>query len=112
MSVRVVVLVLLLATPLRAQNTGGGTASELMTGAIRAYQDLDFDTAARLLRRVLTPPLVTGLGDPEHTRALTYLGAAEHYRQRHDSAIAVFRRLVLLAPRQRPDTLIFPPSWS
>ena len=61
MSVRVVVLVLLLATPLRAQNAGGGTASELMTGAIRAYQDLDFDTAARLLRRVLTPPLVTGL---------------------------------------------------
>ncbi len=110
MSVRVVVLVLLLATPLRAQNAGGGTASELMTGAIRAYQDLDFDTAARLLRRVLTPPLVTGLGDPEHTRALTYLGAAEHYRQRHDSAIAVFRRLVLLAPRQRPDTLIFPPE--
>ena len=81
-----------------------------MTGAIRAYQDLDFDTAARLLRRALTPPLVSGLGDAERARALAYLGAAEHYRQRQDSAIAVFRRLVLLAPRHRPDTLIFPPE--
>ena len=111
MSARVVLLVLLLATPLRAQNgAGGGTASEVMTGAVRAYQDLDFDTAARLLRRLLTPPLANGLDDAERTRALTYLGAAEHYRQRRDSAIAVFYRLVLLAPRHRPDTLIFPPE--
>jgi len=106
-SARVVVLALLLATPLRAQNP---TASEVLTGAIRAYQDLDFDSAARQLRRVLTPPLATGLGNAERTRALTYLGAAEHYRQRRDSAIAVFRRLVLMAPRHRPDTLIFPPE--
>src|SRR5207247_2645483 len=89
---------------------GGGTASEVMTGAVRAYQDLDFDTAARLLRRLLTPPLANGLDDAERTRALSYLGAAEHYRGRPDSAIAVFRRLAVLAPRDQPDTLIFPPE--
>src|SRR5712664_43888 len=111
MSVRVVALALLLAAhapaPLRAQN---GSASEVMTGAVRAYRDLDFDGAARLLRRVLTPPLATGLDDADRARALTYLDAAEHYRERPDSAIAVFRRLVFLAPRHRPDTLIFPPE--
>jgi len=81
-----------------------------MTDAIRAYQDLDFDAAARLLRRVLTPPLAMELSDAERARALSYLGAAEHYRGRPDSAIAVFRRLAVLAPRDQPDTLIFPPE--
>jgi len=107
MSVRVVALALLLATPLRAQND---SASQVINGAVRAYRDLEFDAAARLLRRVLTPPLAIGLDDAERARALTYLGAAEHYRGRQDSAIAVFRRLIALAPRHRPDTLIFPPE--
>ena len=107
MSVRVVALALLLATPLRAQND---SASQVMNGAVRAYRDLEFDAAARMLRRVLTPPLAIGLDDAERARALTYLGAAEHYRGRQDSAIAVFRRLIALAPRHRPDTLIFPPE--
>jgi len=107
MTVRVVALALLLATPLRAQHGG---ASEVLSGAIRAYRDLEFDAAARMLRRVLTPPLAIELDDSGRARALTYLGAAEHYRGRQDSAIAVFRRLVALAPDQRPDTLIFPPE--
>ena len=108
MSVRVVVLAVLLAAPaLAAQN---GNVSEVMTNAVRAYQDLDFDAAARLLRRVLTPPLASELDDATLARALTYLGAAEHYRDRPDSATAVFRRLVVLAPRYRPDTLTFPPE--
>ena len=54
MSMRVVALALLLATPLRAQS---GSATGLMTEAVRAYRDLDFDAAARMLQRVLTPPL-------------------------------------------------------
>jgi len=107
MRVRVVALALLFATPLRAQN---GSANEVLTGAVRAYRDLDFDAAARLLRRALSPPLATGLDDSGRARALTYLGAAEHYRGRQDSAIAVFQRLVVLAPSDRPDTLIFPPE--
>jgi len=101
------VLLLFLAAPLGAQ---GNSASNTMAQAVRAYQDLEFDAAARLLRRVLAPPVAAQLKDAERARALMYLGAAEHYRGRPDSAIAVFRRLVALAPDQRPDTLIFPPE--
>ena len=107
MTVRVVALVLLLAAPLRAQNSG---AREVLSGAVRAYRDLEFDAAARMLRRVLTPPLASALDITERARALTYLAAAEHYRGRQDAAIAVFQQLVVLAPSQRPDTLIFPPE--
>jgi hypothetical protein len=107
MKFTLVALLLLLAAPLRAQ---GDSASRVMTKAVRAYQDLDFDGAARLLRRVLAPPLAAQLTDAERARALIYLGAAEHYRGRPDSAIAVFRRLVALALDQRPDTLTFPPE--
>ncbi|HZE93080.1 MAG TPA: hypothetical protein VEZ49_00115 [Gemmatimonadales bacterium] len=106
-TIRVVALLLLLATPLRAQS---GSASGMMSAAVRAYRDLDFDAAAGLLRRVLTPPLANGIDITQRARALTYLAAAEHYRGRQDSAIAVFQRLVALAPGQRPDTLIFPPE--
>jgi len=107
MRIRAVALALLVAAPLRAQT---GSASDVLTGALHAYRDLDFDAAATMLRRVLAPPLAAGLDDTARAQALTYLGAAEHYRARPDSAIAVFRRLIVLAPRHRPDTLIFPPE--
>jgi hypothetical protein len=93
------------ATAARAQNP-----SDLLERAVRAYQDLDFDVAAGLLRRALTPQLVDSLDHAGRTRALTYLGAAERFRERRDSAMAAFRRLVLLDPRYRPDTLVFPPE--
>jgi len=107
MRMRLVLLGALLATPLRAQNR---SASDVMSYAVRAYRDLEFDTAATLLRRVLTPPLDRQLDEVQRARALTYLGAAEHYRGQPDSAIAVFRRLIAAAPAQQPDTLIFPPE--
>src|SRR5207245_9585355 len=107
MRVRVVVLALLLAAPaLAAQN---GSASEVMTSAVRAYRDLDFEVAARLLRRVLTPPLASELDDSTRLRALTYLGAAEHYRDRPGPAAAGFRRVGGLPPPYRPATLLLPP---
>ena len=107
MRLRVVVLALLVATPLRAQT---GSASDVMATAVGAYRDLEFDRAASLLRRVLAAPLATELADTARARALAYLGAAEHYRGQPDSAIAVFRRLVELAPDAQPDTLVFPPE--
>jgi hypothetical protein len=107
MRLRFVVLALLVATPLRAQT---GSASDVMARAERAYRDLEFDVAASTLRRVLAPPLATQLDDSTRARALTYLGAAEHYRGQPDSAIAVFRRLVEFAPDAQPDTLVFPPE--
>jgi hypothetical protein len=102
-----VLLSALLATPLWAQNR---SASDVMSSAVRAYRDLEFDTAATLLRRVLAPPLDRDLDNVQRARALTYLGAAEHYRGQPDSAIVVFRRLVAVAPGQQPDTLTFPPE--
>jgi hypothetical protein len=107
MKTRLAVLAVLLAAPLQAQ-TGG--ASDVMARAISAYQDLEFDEAANLLRRVLAAPSANELADSTRARALTYLGAAEHYRGNADSAMAAFRRLVALAPHQAPDTLIFPPE--
>src|SRR5260370_34730185 len=76
MTVRVVALALLLATPLRAQHGG---ASEVLSGAIRAYRDLDFDAAARMLRRVLPPPLAIELGHSGRARAVTYRRAADDH---------------------------------
>jgi hypothetical protein len=82
----------------------------LVAQGMRAYQDLEFDAAAGLLRRALTPPLADSLDVRERARALTYLGATERFLERRDSAMAVFRRLVLLDPRYRPDPLVFPPE--
>jgi len=107
MRLRFVVLALLVATPLRAQT---GSARDVMASAVRAYRDLEFDHAVSLFRRVLAPPLATQLDDSARARALTYLGAAEHYRGQPDSAIAVFHRLAELAPDAQPDTLVFPPE--
>jgi hypothetical protein len=75
---------------------------------IRAYQNLDFDQAAALLRRAFARS--TSAAASERAQALLYLGAADLYRGRRDSAVAVFRRLVQLDPRYRPDRLVFPPE--
>src|SRR5205809_6629879 len=77
MRLRFVVLALLVATTLRAQT---GSARDEMARAERAYRDLEFDVAASTLRQVLAPPLATQLDDSARARALTYLGAAEHYQ--------------------------------
>ena len=107
MRIRLAVLAVLLAAPAPLQAQTG--TSDLMTRAVRAYQDLEFDRSAYLLRRVLVAP-ANELDDSTRARALTYLGASEHYRGNADSAMAAFRRLVALAPQQAPDTLIFPPE--
>ena len=98
---RVLVLALLvgIAAPLESQ---GGVVAD----ARRAYENLDFDRAVSLLRRALAG----ALDDSTRAQALTYLGAAEHYRGQGDSAAAAFRQLVRLAATQEPDTLLFPPE--
>ena len=100
-------LVVAVPTPLPAQDE---SARDAMTRGIRAYQDLDLDVATTLLRRALSKEGRGELDDSARVGALMYLGAAEFYRVRRDSAAAVFRRLVLLAPRHRPDSLVFPPE--
>jgi len=91
--------------PARAQRS-----AELVDRGVRAYQNLDYDNASTLIRRALASPTPDTLPPGERTRALTYLAASDFFRGRQDSAAAVFRRLVLTAPRARPDPLIFPPE--
>src|SRR5215470_11304797 len=82
---------------------------ELLSQGVRMYQQLDYDAAAALLSQSLglASP---ALADSQRSRALTYLAATELFRGQRDSAVAVFRELVILNPRYRPDELIFPPQ--
>lgn len=88
------------------------TAAELLARGIRASADLEYDSAAVLLRAALDRPIPSALPDSARVRALMYLGATEFFRSNRDSATAAFRRLLLIAPRFRPDLLIFPPEVS
>jgi hypothetical protein len=97
------VATLVVAPPLRAQ-----APDSLIASGVRAYRNLEFDAAAGFLTRALT--LLGPADTARRTEALTYLGASEVYRQRVDTAHAVFRRAVLLSPAYRIDRLIFPPE--
>lgn len=91
-----------------AAGQGAAQATGPFADGIRAYQNLEFDQAAALLRRAFARPNSAALG--ERAQALLYLGAADLFRGRRDSAVAVFHRLVQLDPRYRPDRLVFPPE--
>lgn len=82
-------------------------AQTLFTNGVRAYQDLEFDSASAWLRRGLGQ---SATASAERLSALGYLGASEHFRGSRDSAVAAFRRGLLLDPRFRLSQLIFPPD--
>lgn len=87
----------------------GQSPQALLGLGIRSYRDLDMETSTRLLRRSLADG--DGALDTEaRAQALTYLGAAELYRDRRDSAVSAFRQLVDLNPRYQPDAVVFPPD--
>jgi hypothetical protein len=86
------------------------TAAVPFGDGLRAYKDLDFDLAAGLLRRDLARLGATNAPVADQTQGLLYLGAADLFRGRRDSAVAVFRRLIVLDPRFRPDKMLFPPE--
>lgn len=92
-----------------AATTSRAQGNDPLAGAMRAYQDLDYDSAATLLRRALASPR---LPDTTRITALMHLGATELFREQRDSATAAFRRLVLFEPRYQPDQLRFPPEVS
>jgi len=99
------VALLLLAAPGAASAQSAGAV--LAQGA-RAYDDLELDNAAGLLRRALAVQGTNALAPADVDRALMYLAATELLRDHTDSARAVARRLVLANPRFRPDELVFP----
>jgi hypothetical protein len=90
------------------RGTQAQTAAEYLASGVRAYQDLEFDRAAGLLRRATTPG--DGLAVPDLARGLAYLAATEIFRSQTDSARGAFERLVRADPRYRIDGLVFPPE--
>jgi hypothetical protein len=89
------------AAPVAAQS-----GLRLREQGIQAYKALDLDGAARLLRSALA----ANLPDTAVLSTEAYLGATEFYRHQPDSARAAFRRIVLLEPRFRLDSLAFTPE--
>jgi hypothetical protein len=74
---------------------------------IRAYRALEMESAGWLLRQSLANDRL----DPQERRtALSYLGAAEFYRDRRDSALAAYARLIRLDPHYEVDHLVFGPD--
>jgi tetratricopeptide (TPR) repeat protein len=92
-----------------ARQDSTGIASAVASG-VRHYRQLEYDSAAITLRRALAAAPADSMSAVVRIRALTYLGAAELFRGRRDSAFAAFRRLVMLDPRAHPDPLVFPPE--
>ena len=91
--------------PARAQS-----AADLLARGVRATHELEFDSAASWLRQAIARPAPAALEGADRSRALWYLGATEFFRDRRDSAVAVFRRLIVADPRYRPDVIAFPPE--
>jgi hypothetical protein len=85
-------------------------AAPVLAQGVRAYDDLDLDGAAGLIRRALSIQGTGALTPAEGDRALMYLAATELLRDHADSARAVARRLIVANPRFRPDELVFPPQ--
>jgi hypothetical protein len=85
------------------------TPAQQVALGIRAYRDLDYDSAAAILGAVLVKP-GAALADSDRVRGLVYLGASELYGEHRDSAAAVFGQLLRLDPRYRIDQLVFPPE--
>jgi hypothetical protein len=104
---RIAVLLALLVLPAAL---AGQAARDVLAQGIRAYDDLEFEQAAGLLRRALAVPGANALARDDVSRALIYLTATELLRDRRDSARAIARRLALTNPRYRPDELVFPPQ--
>ena len=98
------------AVLLAASSASAQGPAETLERAIAAYDDLDFSTAVGLVRRALAAEGESALSSQDRLRALSYLGAAEFYRDNPDSAMSAFRQIVILDPRYEIDDLVFPPD--
>ncbi len=93
-----------------ARTAAAQSGADLLRQAVRAYQDLDLDVAAGLIRRAIAFEGPAALARSERATAFMYLTTVELLRSRPDSARSAARRLVLVDPRYRPDALTFPPQ--
>jgi hypothetical protein len=98
------------AVVLGVSGTSAQTPAALVDRAVQAYDDLDFGTSAGLIRRALVVTGQEGLTEQDRLRALSYLGAAELFRDNRDSGMSAFRQIVTLNPRYQIDEFVFPPE--
>jgi len=105
-----VLLASLLLLTARGRVAAQQAATDLLAQGMRAYQSLDYDQAAAILRRGLMRTVGDTLSTAERLQALTYLGATELFRDRRDAALAAFRQIAVTDPRYRPSEIIFPPQ--
>jgi hypothetical protein len=73
---------------------------------LRAYRELEMESAGWLLRQALAGKL----DQRQRVTALSYLGASEFYRDRRDSALSAYADLIRLEPHYRLDRLVFGPD--
>jgi len=85
------------------------TPTDQVARGIRAYRDLEYDSASAILGAALAQPS-SALADSDRVRGLVYLGASALYRERRDSAATLFGRLLRIDPRYHIDQLVFPPE--
>lgn len=91
-----------LALTLTVRMAWGQKGDSTFALAVQAYDTLDFHLASMLLRRVVAAA-PRGRAPKEVEPALTYLRASEWFDGLRDSATPVFRTLVILDPRYRPN---------
>jgi hypothetical protein len=97
----------LCAVALAAPAARAQTPERALDQGVQAYRELEMESAGWLLRQALTGDK---LSTAARVTALSYLGAAEFYRDRRDSALAAYGRLVRLEPYHRLDRLVFGPD--
>jgi hypothetical protein len=83
------------------------SAEATLEQGVQAYRELEMESAGWLLRQALAD---SRLDTRQRITALGYLGAAEVYRDRRDSALAAFTRLLRLEPFHALDPLVFNPD--
>jgi hypothetical protein len=99
--------VALCAVAVAAPAARAQTLERALDQGIQAYRELEMESAGWLFRQALGGDK---LGAAERVTALGYLGAAEFYRDRRDSALAAYGRLIRLEPYHRLDRLVFGPD--
>jgi hypothetical protein len=97
----------LCAIALTAAAARAQTPERALDQGVTAYRELEMESAGWLFRQALASDKLAG---PERVTALSYLGAAEFYRDRRDSALSAYGRLVRLEPYHRLDRLVFGPD--
>lgn len=100
-------VVALCAVALTAPAARAQSPERALDQGIKAYRELEMESAGWLLRQAIAS---TRLDARKRVRALSYLGAAEFYRDRRDSALSAYRQLVDLEPYHRLDRLVFGPD--